>query len=165
MRKLLYGISATVACGLWASSCSDSCSDNQNALPLAGFYDSGGPAELVTIDSLEVIGVDTPSDSALSPASESKNQVSLPFRIDSDTTRYVFIDRHEGSGLRDTVTFIYTRTPHLVNKECGVSYIFDIRSITSQGIFIDSVTCPNGFINNANTQNLNIYFDVMSAPV
>lgn len=164
MRKLLYGILGVTAICIVAA-CSDTCDENQNALPLAGFYLSGGPVELVTIDSLEVIGLNAPGDSVLSPASESKDELYMPFKIESDTTQYIFIDRHEYSELSDTVTFIYSRTPQLVSQECGVSYIFDIREIKTSGVFIDSVTCPNGFIDNNSSQNLNIYFDVMSAPI
>lgn len=126
---------------------------------MAGFYYSGSEStSLVRIDSLEIVGVGIPNDSVLSPASESKSEIYLPFRIDSDTTSYVFIDAHRLSGVRDTVTFIYTRTPRVASIDCGVSYIFDMLSITSQGALIDSVTCPAGFIDNTGGQNLNIYF-------
>lgn len=144
-----------------ASGCTDTCSENKNALPLAGFYAAGG-TDRIDIDSLEVTGIGAPGDSALSSASETKSQLYLPFRIDSDTTRYVFRDAAGGVQRRDTVTFVYTRTPRFVNVECGVSYLFDIHDITCQGVLIDSVTCPNGFIDNTNTENLHIYFATAS---
>lgn len=159
MRKLFYGLCIIALTGV-SGGCSDTCNENRSALPTAGFYYSGAEsADLVTLDSLEVIGVNAPSDSVLSPASEQKNELYLPFRIDSDTTQYVFVDAHKLSGLRDTVTFVYTRTPRIVNLECGVSYLYDIRSISAQGVLIDSVTCPQGFIDNAAGRNINIYFD------
>lgn len=140
--------------------CADSCTENQNALPLAGFYatDSDGSISQVTVDSLEVIGVGIPSDSALSPAGTAKNRLCLPFRIDADRTQYVFINRRKGADTRDTVTFDYDRVVRFVNVECGVSYVFHIHDITSQGTLIDSVTCPGGFIDNTNIENLRIYF-------
>lgn len=144
---------------LLVASCSDTCSENKNALPLAGFYPSGG-TEKISLDSLGVTGVGIPGDSALSEGGTRIDRLYLPFRIDSDTTRYVFRDAHLYGGARDTVTFIYSRTPRFVNVECGVSYIFGIRSITSQGVLIDSVTCPTGFIDNSNLENLKIYFAV-----
>ena len=86
------------------------------------------------------------------------SQIYLPFRIDSDTTTYVFTRLVEGFSLESEVRFIYSRTPQFVNVECGVSYLFDIRKIECRGNLIDSVTCPNGFIDNTNAENLNIYF-------
>lgn len=145
---------------LAAAGCSDTCTENKNALPLAGFYASGGGADRITLDSLEVAGVGIAGDSTLSPASVSKDELYLPFRIDCDTTRYAFRDSHLAGGDSDTVTFIYSRTPRFVNVECGVSYVFGIKSITSQGVLIDSVICPDGYIDNVNRENLEIYFAV-----
>lgn len=143
-----------------AIGCSDTCNENRSALPTAGFYYSGAESDQnISLDSIEVIGVGVANDSVLSPASQAKNELCMPFRIDSDTTQYIFIDAHRLSGLRDTVTFVYSRTPRIVSLECGVSYLFDIHSITSQGVLIDSVTCPVGFIDNSGRQNINIYFD------
>lgn len=143
-----------------AAGCSDTCSENKNALPLAGFYSSQPLPEQISIDSLEVEGIGAPDGKLLSEATPAKSELSLPFRIDSDTTAYVFRNVAGGANTTDTVTFIYSRTPRFVNVECGVSYLFDIRKITCSGTLIDSVTCPNGFIDNTNSQNLRIYFKV-----
>lgn len=148
------------AAALMAASCSDACYENKNTLPEAGFYSSSSDPQPVTLDSIEVVGVGMKNDSVLSSGSMSKSMVYLPFRIDSDTTSYAFIDVRQKSLLRDTISFVYTRTPRFVSAECGVSYVFDIKSISSQGILIDSVVCPQGFIDNVNTENIKIYFAV-----
>ena len=146
------------------TSCSEECTDNKNALPLAGFYSSETPAEKVSVSGLEVYGLGAPNDSILSPGSETKGEVYLPFRIDSDTTAYVFRYSYTEAGdsipkvMADTVTFVYSRTPRFVNVECGVSYNFGIRDIVTKGELIDSVTCPMGYIDNADIENLRIYF-------
>lgn len=142
-----------------AVSCKETCTDNKNALPLAGFYASGG-TEKISLGSLEVVGVGVSEDTALYSGESAIDRLYLPFKIDSDTTRYVFRNTGSEQGGRDTVTFVYSRTPRFVNVECGVSYIFGIREITCQGVLIDSVTCPTGFIDNRNAENLRIYFAV-----
>ncbi len=157
---------ASIASGfilLVSASCTDTCPENKNALPLAGFYASGESNESITVDSLEVYGPGAPDDAVLSEGDEAKERLFLPFRIDSDTTRYVFRDCRKGSTARDTVTFIYSRTPRFVNVECGVSYLFGIKEISCQGVLIDSVTCPQGFIDNTNSENLHIYFSASNA--
>lgn len=165
LPKILFAALIT----LLGASCSDDCSENQNALPLAGFYSSTG-AE-VSVDSLRVVGLGAPGDSVLYAGSGAITQLYLPFRVTSDTTTYLFgalprmvLDTVTDEMISlpvpppDTVTFIYSRTPVFVSEECGVSYRFDIRKIRCRGLMIDSVTCPMGYIDNVNAQNLRIYF-------
>lgn len=166
MRGIPLLIVTATAAILTTAACSDTCTDNKNALPRAGFYiTEGGRPVQVSVDSLEVTGAGAPSDSVLlNPSAPGVSELYLPFRIDSDTTKYVFTDAHKKSQLRDTVTFIYSRTPRLVSVECGVSYIFDVRSISSQNVLIDSVACPEGFIDNKPGENLQIYFKTAAEP-
>lgn len=148
-----------MAIGLLAFSCSDPCTDNRNALPLAGFYakDAEGVMQQVQVDSLAVIGVGLEGDSILSRKTQTKSQLYMPFKIDADRTQYAFIAYFEWGEARDTVTFDYSRVARFASAECGVSYIFQIHDITSQGVLFDSIVCPKGFIDNENIENLQIY--------
>lgn len=159
MRGILPAIAGISLIGMVG--CGDTCNENKNALPLAGFYDSSTGKEII-IDSLEVYGIGIAGDSLLSSARTTKNELYLPFRITSDTTQYVFRSINGGYSISDTVTFVYLRTPRFVNVECGVSYVFDICDINYTGAIIDSVTCPTGFIDNSNKENLHIYFSTTS---
>lgn len=151
LRKLplLSGIVAA----LIAAGCSGECYENKNALPLASFRTSDTTE--VRMDSLRVLGAGAPGDSTLWEGTTPVEELYLPFRVDSDTTAYVF--EHLRTALRDTVTFIYSRDPVLASYECGVSYVYQMKSITTDGILIDSVTCPGGRITNKNSVNLIIY--------
>lgn len=158
MKRRPYYIPAAILAIVLAA-CNDTCTENKNALPLAGFYISGsGTNTTVSIDSLEVRGVFAPGDTVLSAPTENKSSLYLPFRIDNDTTIYYFGRDAYGDYQWSEVTFIYSRTPRFADVECGVSYIYDIKKIECIGSLIDSVTCPKGFIDNQNIQNLNIYF-------
>ncbi len=140
---------------LMMAGCASECYENQNALPLAEFrYVEDSVARECAMDSLRVYGVGAPGDSTLWNGGN-VSELYLPFRVDHDTTQYVF--EHLRLGVRDTVTFLYERAPRLVSAECGVSYVFKIRSIASTGPFIDSVACPGGEITNVNRSNLLIY--------
>lgn len=168
MRSIFVYIFLFAAVATWFAACSSECSENKNALPLAGFYSSTMPGEKISVQSLAIYGIGAPGDSLLSSPQESKNETFLPFRLDCDTTVYVF--RYEylandsvPASASDTVTFIYSRTPRFVNAECGVSYLFGIREIKNTGTLIDSVVCPNGYIDNTNAENLRIYFATNSA--
>ncbi|MBD5237241.1 MAG: hypothetical protein HDS62_06895 [Bacteroidales bacterium] len=140
----------------------DECYDNRNALPYAGFYGyMDGKMGSVSVDSMEVYGVNVPGDSILWEGKRSLSSLYLPFRIDSDTTTYVFhpISRILSMlGLTDTVTFIYDREARFVSSACGASYLYKIKEIRHSGILIDSVVCPGMEITNANRENIQIYF-------
>lgn len=140
---------------LIAAGCTSECYENQNALPLAKFRCilDGVPTDC-SMDSLLVYGVDSPGDSTLWSGGR-VSELYLPFRVDHDTTAYVF--RHLRLPVSDTVTFRYERAPRLVSAECGVSYVFRMLDISSTGPFIDSVVCPDGEITNKNVSNLLIY--------
>lgn len=139
---------------LVTAGCGSECYENQNALPLAKFMVTNPTPQQVSIDSVEIYGIGCKGDSILWEG-YSIESIYLPFRVDSDTTRYAFhiLD----TPYIDTVTFCYTRSPRFVSEACGVSYIYDIDTIYNTGLFIDSVVCPGGQITNAAVENLLIY--------
>lgn len=153
--KGLRGILALPAVLLVMAGCGSECYENQNALPLAKFrYVEDSVSVECSMDSLLVYGLGAPGDSLLWDGG-TVAQLYLPFRVDSDTTQYVF--EHMRLPIRDTVTFRYERAPRLVSAECGVSYVYKMLSVGSTGPFIDSVVCPAGEITNKNIDNLVIY--------
>lgn len=136
--------------------CGSECYENQNSLPLAKFrYVQDSVPVDCGMDSLKVYGLGTPNDSVLWDGGQTQ-QLYLPFRVDQDTTIYVF-EHTRVSEARDTATFVYERAPQFVSAECGVSLVYRMKSITTTGPFIDSITCPNGEITNKNVSNLVIY--------
>lgn len=146
------------------SACSnEECLDNKNSLPLAGFYSSAAVPAKVSLDSISIYGVGVPGDSVLQDSVRGLNQSYLPFRIDQNSTSYV-IQYLTGLGgvlrIRDTITFNYEIVPWFVSSACGVIYKYDMTSIETTHNFIDSVTCPLGTIDNANIENIKIYFRV-----
>lgn len=149
---------------LLPSACStDECLDNQNSLPLAGFYSATLPDQAVRISNLTIFGVDQPGDSLLLDRS-SASEVYLPFRIDQPETSYIFIYEDSGSEdtdaqpLADQITFRYEIEPWFVSSACGAIYKYKVTEILSTHVMIESVECPTGIITNKPTQNLKIYF-------
>ena len=87
MNKILIAIAA-VAASLLCQGCNTSgCTDNQNSLPLAGFYSSAG--EAVSISDIDISGVGQATDSLLYASGTSLHLVYLPFRSKYTTTSYV----------------------------------------------------------------------------
>lgn len=151
---------------LWSilGACNNSeCYDNQNSLPLAGFYSSGEDPIAIALDSLSIFGIGAPGDSILQDSVKSISQVYLPFRIDQNSTTYEI--RYLGGlagkyKLFDRITFNYDIVPMFVSSACGAVYYYKITSIEHTNTYIDSVVCPTKEITNENIENIKIYFRV-----
>ena len=146
-----------------ASCASNECLDNQNSLPLAGFYSSDSVPQKIALDSISIYGIGAPGDSILQDSVRTLQQVYLPFRIDQGKTQYVI--QYLGGLLgiyhiADTITFNYDIVPWFVSAACGAVYDYKITSIKTTHNIIDSVTCPQGIIDNTDVENLKIYFRV-----
>lgn len=146
----------------WGCSTSE-CYDNQNSLPLAGFYSSGETPKAISLDSISIVGIGAPGDSILQDSVRSLSEVYLPFRIDQNSTTYqiLYLSGILGeSGIYDLIKFNYDIFPMFVSTACGTVYYYKMNSIDYTTNIIDSVTCPTGEITNANKENLKIYFRV-----
>lgn len=151
------------AFGFIAGCSTSECYDNQNSLPLAGFYSSGARPQAISLDSISVLGIGAPGDSILQDSVRSLSEVYLPFRIDQNSTTYQIRYLGGQAGyfrISDEITFNYDIIPMFVSSACGAVYYYKMTSIEHTSNFIDSVICPEGVITNANTENLKIYFRV-----
>lgn len=158
--SLLIAISALLGAG---GCTTNDCSDNQNSLPLAGFYSSQAVPQAISVDSISVYGLGAPGNAMQLDSASRVSEVYLPFRIDEPTTTYVLSYHQKAISdprLNDTVTFRYRSEPYFVSIGCGAIYRYVMEGIDYTTHIIDSVTCPEGVITNAAMQNLRIYFRV-----
>lgn len=163
LRRLPLAAFAASALCIAAVSCgTDECYDNRNSLPLAELYASGTSPQAVTIDSISVWGIGVPRDSMILDTARSVSQIYFPFRIDSDETSFVI--RYDGirrllpGAPDDTISFTYRNVPVFESQACGVFYRFDDVQIDHTSFLIDSVVCPQGYIDNSPKANLKIFF-------
>ena len=162
-RVIGPGIFIGMLGGVVAGCSTSECYDNQNSLPLAGFYTSGINPQAISLDSISIIGVGAPGDSILQDSVRSISEVYLPFRIDEPSTTYEIFYLGGLAGyyrIFDAITFNYDIIPMFVSTACGTVYYYKMNSIDYTTNLIDSVTCPSGVITNANVENLKIYFRV-----
>lgn len=163
LRALIGPIFVISVMALSFSGCNSECYDNQNSLPLAGFYSSEPTPKAISLDSVSILGIGAPGDSILQDSVRSISQVYLPFRIDQNSTTYEirYLAGLPGQyRMKDEITFNYEIIPMFVSTACGTVYYYKINNIEHTTNFIDSVTCPGGEITNANIENLKIYFRV-----
>ena len=154
---------AGVLSGAMGSCSTSECYDNQNSLPLAGFYSSGENPVAISLDSISISGIGVPGDSVLLDSARSVSQVYLPFRIDEPSTTYEIKYLGGSAGyyrIHDEITFNYEIIPMFASSACGAVYYYKMTNIEHTNNFIDSVVCPGEVITNANIENLKIYFKV-----
>lgn len=140
------------------------CLDNQNSLPLAGFYasETGSP---VSLDSLDIGGVGAVADSLLVKAGQSVSSVYLPLRSQKDFTEFFIHYAYPEQGLddetlNDTIGFTYTSQPYFASEECGAMYRYKVSRLDYTTHLIDSVILVDSLITNVDTERLRIYFKV-----
>lgn len=140
-------------------SCNTSgCTDNQSALPLAGYYSSSSGAEISVAD-MSVRGEGAPGDSVLYGPGETRSEVYLPFRSNTDRTSWIFTyEPDETTSVSDRIDFTYTSTPHFASEECGAMYFYRITSVAHTSNLIDSVVVTDSLITNVNERRIRIYF-------
>ncbi len=148
--------------GVIASCGSDECYDNRNAIPLADLYTASPTPQKISIDSISVWGIGVPRDSMILDTALNVQQINFPFRIDENETsfvvRYDAIRRIFPQAPDDTISFSYVNVPQFQSESCGVFYRYDDVTIRHTTFMIDSVTCPDGYIDNTPSANIRIYF-------
>ncbi|MDE6270421.1 MAG: hypothetical protein K2M12_06150 [Muribaculaceae bacterium] len=152
---------------LGAGACNTSgCLDNQSSLPLAEFR-SSSTGKQISVDSLEVVGVDAPDGDVLSPARPAKSQLYLPMRSTRSSTSWQFIYRQKALDYPefiDIVTFDYESIPYFASEECGASYRYRVTRVDHTTHLIDSVRMVDSLITNVDQVSILIYFRTGEAP-
>lgn len=148
-RILLASLAAVVL----LSACSgDGCTNNQNSIPMAGFYDYVS-REPISISGLAVSGVGAPNDSLLLEPSTSAHQVYLPFRGAESSTEFYFALGE----FADVVTFNYEAYPYFAGEECGAMWRYRITSVEHAGFIIDSIAVTDSLITNIERERIMIF--------
>lgn len=136
------------------------CLDNGSALPLARFYSSATGGS-ISVDSLEIRGLDAPGDSMLLKPSRGVSEVYMPLRANVPSTDWVF-SYHQGAlanpAYNDTIEFTYSTIPYFASEECGAMYIFRVEKINHTTHLIDSVLLTDSLFTNVEAERIKIYF-------
>ncbi len=136
------------------------CTENQNSLPLAGFYSMTTHAK-IALDSISIGGVNAPGDSLLVNNGRGVSSVYLPFRSSRQTSSF-FIHYEQkdlsSPALNDTITFDYTSFPVFVSEECGAMYHYTITNTSYTRHIIDSVSVTDPVITNIEMERIKLFF-------
>jgi len=160
MGNLLKSISIAVLSAVILAGCNSSgCINNQNSIPLAGFY-SYGTFTSISVPGLTVGGVGAPGDSLILNNGNTSS-VYLPFRAEHPETSFFFHYNQESidnDAFNDTLTFTYSSVPYFASEECGAMYRYVITDFTYTKHLIDSVGLLDSVITNVDRERIRIYF-------
>lgn len=160
MGKIISILTVIVSALAIISGCSNSaCLENKSALPLAGFYDMG-TRRSISVDSLQIGGVDAPDDSLLLDNTMA-DEVFLPMRTGHTSTKFFIHYTQKAISdprFNDTLTFDYEARPYFASEECGAMYIYKVEKLNYTKHIIDSVGIVDSLITNANRQYIHIFF-------
>ncbi len=143
---------------------SGGCYDNQSAIPLAEFRDSG-TGNTMSLRGLRISGVGAPGDSAIVSPDQTLSQVYLPMRSTMSSTSWCMHYTQAGlddDAFNDTVTFGYTSRPFFASDECGAMYVYDITSVGYTTHLVDSVVVLDSLVTNVDIPRIAIYFRTVS---
>jgi hypothetical protein len=104
-------------------------------------------------DSITVFGIHKET-SKLYIKSLKTPKIKLP--LDASSLQCGFVIKI--NDITDTIKFSYTGYPHLISKECGITFYFDLDTYTAAGSIIDTVIIRNQNITTFNEENIRIYY-------
>jgi hypothetical protein len=138
---------------LFSFSCTPSaCIGETTSFLNGGFYRSGTGTPIVT-DSVTIYGVG--KDSAKIYAKSLKiSSIKLPLDASSESCSFVM----KINDAIDTITFNYSSYPHIISKECGVTFFYNLESCKWRGSVIDTINIRNNNISTLNEENIRIFY-------
>jgi predicted nucleic-acid-binding Zn-ribbon protein len=129
-----------------------SCFEGTEAFVKASFVNNS-ITKLQPPDSLTIYGLNNESVKLYNKAANVQ-PAHLP--LNSSAENCTFIVRI--NGVSDTVEIKYTSYPHLISKECGVTFFHKIDTIIHTKNIIDYIYITRGNITTVNEENIRIFY-------
>jgi hypothetical protein len=155
MRKLIPENLAVILSGLilFSLSCTPgSCLEETTSFVNATFYKKGSNTP-TTADSITVFGIGNETNRLYNKVLK-VSSIKLPLNASSETCGFVM----KINNITDTLNFTYTSYPHLISKECGITFFHNISSYQVSGNTVDSISIRNGNITTLNGENIRIFY-------
>jgi len=129
-----------------------SCFDETTSFMKASFYKTG-TGRLSPPDSITMYGINKEADTLYKKALKVQPAL-FPFDAANNTCGFIM----RINGITDTLIVWYTSYPHLISKECGLTYFHTLDSIFATRNLIDTVIIFNSKISTVNEENIRIFY-------
>jgi hypothetical protein len=135
-----------------ASCTADACLEETNSFLNATFYRVGGSKPSAP-DSITVYGIGKESNKLYSKSLNVKT-IKLPLDASSGSCGFV-MKINVGT---DTLKLNYSSYPHLISKECGITFFYALDSLRVNGTAVDTIIVMNKNITTFNGENIRILY-------
>jgi predicted nucleic-acid-binding Zn-ribbon protein len=155
MSRLYQGIllSIAVVFSIFLNSCTlKSCFEETESRVKAGFY-SKETGKALAPDSLTLYGMNLDTNKIYDKI---LNPKTAEFPLYAPDTSIKFIIRI--NGIDDTIDFRYNSYLHLISKECGYTYFYNLDTAFHSVNIIDSLSIYKKTISTLSEENMRIYY-------
>lgn len=155
MRRLIPENLAVILSGLilFSLSCTpESCLEETTSFVNTTLYKKGSNTPTAA-DSITVFGLGNDTSRLYNKVLK-VSSIKLPLDASSETCGFVI----KINNITDTLNFTYTSYPHLISKECGITFFYNLNSYHVSGNSIDSISIRNSNITNLNGENIRIFY-------
>jgi hypothetical protein len=149
----IYGLILLLVIMELANSCTpQQCFENTDATVNGSFYKAGSDKP-ATADSITIYGIGKESTKIYDKA-KNVTKISLPLNASTEKCGFVI----KINNTVDTLRFSYSSYPHLISKECGISFYFYLDSYLVSGTKVDTIIIRNNNITTFNEENIRIFY-------
>jgi hypothetical protein len=156
MRKFIPGslIFTLPALILLVFSCTpESCFEETTSFLNATFYETGSDKPTIA-DSITVYGIGKETTKIYNKALK-VSKIKLPLDASSGSSGFVI----KINDITDTLILFYSSFPHLISKECGITFYYTLDPQYSvSGSKVDTIIFRNNNITTLNEENISIFY-------
>lgn len=149
-RNLIITLSGLI---LFLISCTpESCFEETTSFLNATFYKTGSDKPSIP-DSITVFGIGKETNKLYNKALKI-SIIKLPLDASSETCGFIM----KINDITDTLEFTYSSYPHLISKECGITFFYTLKSYRVSGSTVDTIYIRNNNITTFNEENIRIFY-------
>ncbi|MEA1888041.1 MAG: DUF6452 family protein [Bacteroidota bacterium] len=152
MMKNIFLPALLIALLVFNNACTkESCNENTEVMMRTVFY-SDESGEQLSIDSLDIYGLNIPDSSICSMSTLKK--IDLPLNPSATSCSFAFIN----GGRADTITIYYASRLKFVSGACGYIYLHELEEIQHTQNDIMDILIINKPVNPGDEENIQIIF-------
>jgi hypothetical protein len=155
MKRIIPGSLSLILSGLFLMlfSCTpESCFEETTSFLNASFYKAGSDTPTIA-DSLTIYGIGKETTKLYNKAL-TISKIKLPLNASSESSGFVI----RINDITDTLTLTYSSYPHLISRECGITFYYILKSYTVSGSTVDTIIFRNNNITTLNEENIRIFY-------
>jgi hypothetical protein len=130
----------------------EACLEETTSFLNASFY-RVATYKLTAPDSITVFGIGKEANKLYSN-SLGVTTITLPLDASADSCGFVL----KINDVTDTLRFTYSSYPHLISKECGITFFYSLDTCRISGTIIDTIIVRNKNITTFNEENIRILY-------